>query len=260
MNNLRKYGNAPFDVVVVHGGPGAPGEMAPAARKLSEKQGVLEPLQTKNTIDGQIKELKTMIETSSDKPVVLIGWSWGAWLAFILAARHPKLVRKLILISSGPFKSKYVEQIMTTRLSRLSDEEKGKFNSIVENLDKLNRAGKDKAFSQIGKILDKADCHKPISHKSEVLKVQYKIYDKVWKEASILRESGKLLKLGKLIQCPVVAIHGDYDPHPAEGVEKPLTRVLKHFKFILLEHCGHCPWNEKEAKEKFFKTLMEELK
>ncbi len=46
MTNIRKYGNPPFSVAVIHGGPGAPGEMAPVARELSSRWGVLEPLQT----------------------------------------------------------------------------------------------------------------------------------------------------------------------------------------------------------------------
>jgi hypothetical protein len=44
MNNLRIYGTAPYRLAVIHGGPGAPGEMAPMARELSPNIGVLEPL------------------------------------------------------------------------------------------------------------------------------------------------------------------------------------------------------------------------
>ena len=32
MKNLRKYEKSPFNVAVIHGGPGAPGEMAPVVR------------------------------------------------------------------------------------------------------------------------------------------------------------------------------------------------------------------------------------
>ena len=67
------------------------------------------------------------------------------------------------------------------------------------------------------------------------------------------------MALCKRIQCPVVAIHGDHDPHPAEGVREPLHRVLKSFRFILLEDCGHKPWIEKRAKDKFFSILREVL-
>jgi pimeloyl-ACP methyl ester carboxylesterase len=51
--------------------------------------------------------------------------------------------------------------------------------------------------------------------------------------------------MGKNIECPVVAIHGDYDPHPADGVRIPLSNVLKDFRFILLGKCGHVPWFER---------------
>lgn len=44
MEKFRSYGTAPFEIVVIHGGPGAPGEMAPVARELSGQFGVLEPL------------------------------------------------------------------------------------------------------------------------------------------------------------------------------------------------------------------------
>ena len=50
----RKYGTSPYQVAVIHGGPGAPGYMAPVARELSNKLGVLEPIQTCDTIQGQI--------------------------------------------------------------------------------------------------------------------------------------------------------------------------------------------------------------
>jgi pimeloyl-ACP methyl ester carboxylesterase len=57
----------------------------------------------------------------------------------------------------------------------------------------------------------------------------------------------------------VVAIHGDHDPHPAEGVEKPLASVLGCFRFILLQNCGHQPWTERHARDAFYRVLEEEL-
>jgi len=63
------------------------------------------------------------------------------------------------------------------------------------------------------------------------------------------------LELGKKIRCPVIAIHGDYDPHPYEGVKTPLSHILRDFRFILLEHCGHRPWVERAARDRFYKVL-----
>jgi len=50
-----------------------------------------------------------------------------------------------------------------------------------------------------------------------------------------------------------------YDPHPAEGVQKPLSSVLKYFRFITLEHCGHYPWLERESQNTFFEILKAEF-
>ena len=58
----------------------------------------------------------------------------------------------------------------------------------------------------------------------------------------------------------MVAIHGDYDPHPADGINIPLSNVLPDFRFVLLEHCGYCPWIERLAQEQFYEILAEELK
>ena len=102
-NKLRTYGKPPFNVTVIHGGPGTAGGMAPLARELALRHGVLEPLQTASTIAGQVEELKELLEESANLPVTLVGHSWGAWLGYIFAARHPGLVKKLILVSSGGF-------------------------------------------------------------------------------------------------------------------------------------------------------------
>lgn len=260
MISLRKYGKAPYNVAVVHGGPGALGEMAPVARKLSKHFGVLEPLQTKNTIKSQVEELKTILGKKTSSPISLIGWSWGAWLALILAAKHPSLVKKLILVSSGPFEARYAKDIMKTRISRLKKEEKVKLEDLINKLNNQEIIDKNNYMLQLGKLISKADSYNPLPHKNEVIKTQYHIYLAVWKEASELRSSGKLLKFAKQIKCPAVAIHGNYDPHPFEGVKKPLSSALEDFKFILLKNCGHHPWYEKEAREKFFKILIEELK
>jgi len=260
MINLRTYGKPPFKVAVIHGGPGAAGEMAPVARDLASGWGVLEPLQTATSVEGQIEELKTVLEKNADLPVFLIGFSWGAWLSYMVAAHHPSLIKKLILIGSGPFEEKYAAGIEETRLSRLSEKEQAEIGSLYEILDNPTAENRSEAFAQFGALFSKADAYDPIKHESEVVDFQVDIFQRVWKEAAELRRSGELLELGKRIKCPVVAIHGDYDPHPAEGVRKPLSAILKSFRFILLANCGHKPWIERQAKDEFYRILKEELR
>ncbi len=259
MENLRKYGRAPFTIAVVHGGPGGAGEVAPVAQELSKKQGILEPLQTKFTIEDQLQELKTVLQKHGTIPMTLIGHSWGTWLSFIFAANNPSLVKKLILVSSGPFEESYATNIMKTRLSHLNIGAQNKLQSLLNALNDHANKNKDAIFTQLGKYIAHADSYDPLPHQDAQLEGNYAIYKAVDAEAKELRQSGKLLAFGKQIQCPVVAIHGDYDPHPYEGVKKPLSDILESFRFILLKNCGHTPWNERHAHEEFYKLLTQEL-
>jgi len=259
MTNLRIYGKAPFSLAVIHGGPGAGREMAPVARELASDWGVLEPLQTAASVEGQIEELKTILGKNGALPVTLIGFSWGAWLSFIFAANYPAIVEKLILIGSGGYKEKYAARIGETRLNRLSEEDRKEIKSLIEVLDNPTVEDKSTAFARFGALSLKADAYDPIIYEPEVIDCRVGIFQSVWKDAAKLRRSGKLLELGKQIKCPVTAIHGDYDPHPAEGVQGPLAATLKSFRFILLKNCDHMPWIERQARTKFYAILKQEL-
>lgn len=259
--NLRKYGSPPYAVAVIHGGPGAPGEMAPVARELSYLYGVLEPLQTSLSIEGQVQELRGVLEKYGRLPVTLIGHSWGAWLSFIFAARYPSLVKKLILVASGPFEGKYARKIMDTRISRLTIKERYELLGLADTLSDVDNKNKDIAFARLGELMSKTDSFDrlPLERNEDRAELRADIHHSVWAEADELRNSGKLLEYGKLIQCPVIAIHGDYDPHPAEGVEIPLRETIMDFRFILLKDCGHDPWMERNVRDQFYQILLKEL-
>ncbi len=259
VKSLRTYGKEPFNVAVIHGGPGAPGEMAPVARQLSSVRGVLEPLQTAKSLKGQVQELHTVLKDNGDLPLILIGWSWGAMLSFIFAAQYPSFVIKLILIGSGAYTEKYAVNIMKTRLSRLSEDERAEALSLMDTLNNPAIRDKNTPMAQLGKLIAKADSYDTLTLDSEVLECQYDIYQNVWEQAKELRSSGELLELGRNIQCPVVAIHGDYDSHPPQGVKDPLSRILRDFRFILLENCGHYPWLEKAARDRLYSILKREV-
>jgi pimeloyl-ACP methyl ester carboxylesterase len=262
--NLRFYGKAPFTIAVVHGGPGAAGEMAPVAEELANDWGVLEPLQTAMSVDGQIEELKTVLETNGNGPAILVGFSWGAWLTYLLAAKYPELVKKLILVGSGGFEEKYVANLHETRMSRLTEAERAEVGSLMAVINDPAVKDKNAAFARFGALFSKTDTFDPLpgdGTKINGTKVNCRadIYNNVWPEAAELRRSGKLLELGRQIHCPTIAIHGDYDPTPAEAVEKPLSALLTDFRFLILPHCGHKPWIERQAKAKFYDILKAEL-
>jgi len=257
-NNLRRYGKSPFTVALIHGGPGAAGEMSPVAEELSKSFGVLEPLQTADSIGGQVEELRETLKRYSGGTATLVGYSWGAWLSYIVAAKYPEIVKKLILVGSGPFEAKYAKNIPSTRRGRLNDREKKEAESLLNKLEGQKSYNPD-VLDRFGRLISKADSYKPVPEGDVRIEVRQDIFRNVWPEASKIRASGELLKLGQKIRCHVVAIHGDYDPHPADGVREPLDRVIRDFRFILLKNCGHKPWIEKEAKDQFYEILKKEL-
>jgi pimeloyl-ACP methyl ester carboxylesterase len=259
MENLRLYGIAPYTIAVVHGGPGAAGELAPVAEQLSCNNGVLEPLQTATSLEGQIEELYILLKKNGHVPLTLIGFSWGAWLSYIFTALHPAVVKKLILISCGPFEEKDAARIMETRLQRLSIEEKNEISSIQETLEDLTLIDKNTVFERFGELIFKADSYDPLPNKHTIVYFDYELFRRVWPEADELRRCGKLLLFGKNIQCPVVAIHGEHDPHPAYAINNSLSKVCKDFRFILLKNCGHYPWIEKLAYKRFYDILRQEV-
>ncbi len=259
MLELRRYGQPPFTVAVLHGGPGAPGYMAPVARELSAQWGVLEPLQSATSVEGQIDDLRAVLEEEAGLPVTLIGASWGAWLGYAVAAHHPALVKRLIMVGSGPFEARYAAQITEARMSRLSEEERREMASLEERMADPTVHEKDALLARLGALCSRTDGYDPIEASSEVIEHQQELYRRVWGEAAEMRGDGRLLEMGREIRCPVVAIHGDYDPHPAEGVREPLSRVLRDFRFVLLSKCGHEPWMERQARDEFYRILRQEL-
>jgi pimeloyl-ACP methyl ester carboxylesterase len=257
--NLRTHGAPPFSTVALHGGPGAAGSVASLARELARDRGVLEPWQTADSFDGQVEELRGVLERFAHRPVDLIGWSWGAFLGFAFASRYPDDVRRLVLVSSGPFEARYAPGIASTRLARLDPASRRRAQALLARI----RAGEAdlsaEEFDELGRMFDRADAFDAEGAGTDPVELDASLFRKVWGEAERRRASGELLEMGRRIRCPVVAIHGDHDPHPAEGVRGPLSGVLREFRFVPLERCGHTPWLEREARVEFYRRLRAEL-
>ena len=232
--------------------------MAPVARELANQWGVVEPLQTAMSVEGQIEELHDIITQHAAPPVALIGSSWGAMLGLLLTAQHPTLVRKLILVGSGVLEESYAAQIEPTRMARLSEEERREVQDLLAALQDSSATDTDARLARLGKLFGRTDAFDPMEE-DEIVECQPELHRRVWHDAWQRRCRGEFVAAARRIECPVVAIHGDYDPHPAEGVEQPLARALKAFRFIRLSQCGHLPWIERQASESFYAILREEL-
>ena len=257
--NIRVYGKPTYKVAVIHGGPGAPGGMAPVANGLKDEFGVLEPLQSSCSVQGQVDELCNQLK-DYEPPFTLIGHSWGAWLAWIFAAEHPKMVSHIVLVGSGPFDEKYTKGMMETRLNNLEAAERAEAKDLLAVMG--SRELTKEEFSRFGTLMSKSDayCEASSLHNEAPLPLTPDVYESVWPEAAALRKSGELLDMADKIKCKITFIHGTHDPHPYEGVRDELNKRGVDFEFILMDRCGHTPWKEKYAAEEFFATLKELIK
>lgn len=222
MKNVREYGNTPYRYLVLHGGPGAPGCAAGLCRGLSEKAGVLEHLQKSHNIEGLFDEIKSIIEEYSLNKIVLVGHSFGAWLALLSAEKYPQFVSKVVIIGCGPLETKYLPELIQAREKRNGD-----------NYCALPNSSNDMLYFD-------EEQHKALM-----------------KEIGEMRENGELLERVLKITCPVIAFHGTYDPHPVRGVSEPLESKLSNFRMITMEQCGHDPWKEVYARDEFFEKFFE---
>jgi pimeloyl-ACP methyl ester carboxylesterase len=177
-------------------------------------------------------------------------------------------VRKLVLVGSAPFEQRYVPAMTATRLARLTAAERQRVEALraaLNDATTADTADQDATFAELGGLLTRADTFDPLPAaeapppRLPQRAGQSEIYQQVWTAAARLRAQGTLLERTRELRCPVVAIHGDHDPHPAAGVREPLERTLSDFRFVLLDRCGHEPWRERHARDRFYALLRREL-
>ena len=259
-SNIRIYGNAPYGVAVLHGGPGAPGYMAPVARELSVRRGILEPLQSKDSVEGQIDELITQLTQHADFPVTLIGASWGALLALLTAVRNQVDIAKLILVGCAVFDAASSAAIEERRRSRMDAQTLRRYDELKCAMTSATSDELQQLAPHWAEIIHEADSFDPVTTDSERIEIQLDINRKVWGEFKTLRDTPGLLhdRLSE-INVPVLVIQGDYDPHDISGVQPFLEGCLRDVRFIVLPECGHEPWRERRARDRFYAILNAEL-
>jgi pimeloyl-ACP methyl ester carboxylesterase len=164
----------------------------------------------------------------------------------------------VIIIGAPPFEEKYVHRIEGVRLSRLTEKEKQNYKIAEQQLANLPSNAESLSPDFIT-LLTKTDIFEALPNETITSKFYPSVYKSVWGEASQMRSNGKLIGYSKDIKCPVVAIHGDFDPHPADGVKEPLSETLPNFRFNLIERCGHYPWMEKYGKDILYKIFYKEM-
>jgi len=191
--------------------------------------------------------------------VILLGHSWGAWLSLIYASVYPEQVKKIILVGCPPFQHSEVAGILKTRMNRLDRFERSTLDNLQSRLKSGNASRRNLAFTQLGKLIERADAYNPLRDLRSGTNYNYDQYLSLWEEAYQIRKNGEFVKIIRKINCPIFAIQGNYDPHPAVAVKTFIPLYHKDFRMVILEKCGHEPWREKYARDLFFEILKKEI-
>jgi pimeloyl-ACP methyl ester carboxylesterase len=253
---IREYGSSGRLVVLLHGGPGAPGYMAPVARALADSFRVLEPFQRGSaaeplTVARHVADLHQLVVSRSggERPA-LVGHSWGAMLALAYAAAHPGRAAALVLIGCGTFDQAARRRLQAIREERMDDVLRRRLKGLTEEFpdadERLRVSGNLVlplySFDLIAGELDAEACDARAHHET-------------WGDMMRLQREAVYPAAFIAIDAPVLMLHGAADPHPGRLIRASLEPYLPQLEYHEWERCGHYPWLERNVHDEFFVLL-----
>jgi pimeloyl-ACP methyl ester carboxylesterase len=250
---IRNYGTSGHVVIVVHGGPGAAGSMAPVARGLADSFRVVEPFQNASsiTVAEHVADLHQVVQSniSTMRPAI-VGHSWGAMLTLAYAAAHPESVEALVLICSGTFGLPARARFAANMKERMDSRLRERFEHLDEEFPDPNER-----LAAMGKLTLQL-----YSYDLDALEWEAELGDQsagaeTWNDMVRLQNEGAYPASFAAIKSPVLMMHGDYDPHPGREIRDSLKPYLAQLEYLEMARCGHYPWLEKSQRADFFPTM-----
>ena len=252
MLKVRSYGSSGPRVIVVHGGPGACGSMAPVARELANSFRVLEPFQSgiATTVAGHVADLHEVVESCSDSVApALIGHSWGAMLSLAYAAAHPEKAGPIVLICSGTFDLPSREMLSANMAKRMNSEMRRRFEQVDQLTDPNDR------FRALGSLTMELYSYDLATTDQEIDESEAGSNSETWEDMVRLQGQGVYPAAFAAIKSPVLMLHGADDPHPGEMIRASLEPHIRQLEYREWQRCGHYPWLEKSTRDEFFSVL-----
>jgi len=257
---VREYGSVGPWVILLHGGPGAPGQMGPVARGLQDSFSVLEPMQRGSggdplTVARHLADLDELIEERCEgtRPA-LVGSSWGAMLALAYGAAHPDRAGPIVLVGCGTFDPVARSRIMPVIEERMDA-------GLRERMQRLESdyPDPDARLGALGKLIEPLYVLDPIPGALEGGACDAQAHTETWNDMIRLQEEGLYPAAFGAIESPVLMLHGAYDPHPGALIRASLEPHLARLEYQEWEQCGHYPWAERAVRDEFFVLLREWL-
>ena len=258
MIQVREYGTAGPPVILLHGGPGARGYMAPVARGLAGDFRVVEPFQRGSgakrlSVSVHIDDLDEVVRAHrriAGAPPALVGSSWGAMLALAYGARHSGSIAGIGLIGCGTFDEESRAWFRATLDSRMDEA----LRVRLARLD-VEIPDPDERLRARAELLFPLYAYDPADSNLEVEGVDAVAYAQSWNDMLSLQSEGVYPESFRRISEPVMMFHGKWDPHPGSLIRESLLPFIPHLEYHEWDLCGHYPWVEREVADDFFLIL-----
>jgi pimeloyl-ACP methyl ester carboxylesterase len=255
---VRTYSGRGGPVVVLHGGPAAPGSAAGLAGGLAPGFEVWEPFQRRSgevelTVDRHVADLHDVAPSAA----TIVGHSWGAMLGLSYAARHPAAVRTLALVGCGTYdpasRAEY-ERRINANLGTEGNARRQELRAAIEGAD--DPPERDHLLGLIGKLNAAAQSVDLLpDDQPEAVTVDAAGHEQTWRDVLRRQAAGLEPASFDAIKAPVLMLHGDDDPHPGPMIRDTLLPYVPQLEYIGIPRCGHEPWRERHGREPFFSAL-----
>lgn len=247
-------------IVLLHGGPGSFDYLGELAKMLpphwrhiryDQRGGGQAGKAGPFTVNQLVADLESLRQQLGIDSWVVLGHSWGAFLALAYASEHPEAVKGLIQLSGTGLDPDWQKGYHTARRKRLPPAEQiemlhlrqeretacdGKLAGIQRRLLEISLGADFADKSHLPEVLALMATSPQASGVSEALMADWQ----AWLQNPAFRQ-----RVGEL-PMPVLCLHGEADPRPATGAIT-LGEVLPQGRFVLLPASGHYPWLEQPA-------------
>ncbi len=255
---FRSYGSEGPMIVLLHGGPGAPGYMAPVGQRLAETSfRVLEPFQRRSggeplSVHRHISDLAQFLAAEAPGSVpAIVGHSWGAMLALCFACEFPELATPLVLIGCGTFDATSRAEYKARVAARTPPDLQSRLERISTEIE-----DPDERFRCIGDLLLPVYSHTPTLQTSAGIRCDAVGHLESWNDMIRLQAQGILPARFSAINASVLMLHGAEDPHPGPMIFASLDPYVRQLEYREIESCGHYPWLESKARTEFGEFLV----
>lgn len=199
----------------------------------------------KVTVDDFVEDLEGIRIEFGLKKINLIGTSWGALVAINYTVKYAQNVNKLLLLEPAPGSSEYLPAFLRKVKERLTEADAAELKALENDPKTMNDTERIKRillirFKSYYYDLKNYDPHE----------LNYMDGVRVRKDLASGNMFGAYLsnydlyEQMKNIICPLLVIHGEYDPVPTESIEK-MKDYAKHAELHIIKNCGHFVFIEK---------------